>query len=308
MTSIDFLIGKIKQTRNPSAVGLDPRLDIVPDALKAGFFKEFGNTPRAAAEIFLRYNIELIDALFDAVPCVKPQIAMYEQYGWEGVRAYMETVRYAKSKGLAVIGDVKRGDVGSTAEAYADGHIGETEINGEKLRVFDEDFITINPYLGTDATEPFLRNCAAYGKGVFVLVKTSNPGSGQIQDILAGGEPLYRIVGRLAAEWGKDMIGCRGYSSVCAVVGATHPEQAAVLRDMLPHTFFLVPGYGAQGGGAKDVKFCFDKNGGGAVVNSSRGIIAAWKSEKYAKRFRPEEFALAAREAALDMREELNRI
>ncbi|MCL2463319.1 MAG: orotidine-5'-phosphate decarboxylase, partial [Defluviitaleaceae bacterium] len=222
-------------------------------------------------------------------------------------KAYMETIRYAKSKGLAVIGDVKRGDIGSTAEAYADGHLGESDINGERLRVYDADFITINPYLGTDAAEPFLRDCAKYGKGVFVLIKTSNPGSGQIQDILVNGEPLYQIVGRLAAEWGENMIGRRGYSSVCAVVGATHPEQAAILREMLPRTFFLVPGYGAQGGGAKDVRPCIGKDGGGAIVNSSRGIIAAWKSDKYAGMFKPEEFALAARQAAVDMREELAR-
>jgi len=217
----------------------------------------------------------------------------------------METVRYAKSKGLVVIGDVKRGDIGSTAGAYADGHIGESDINGEKLRIFDEDFITINPYLGTDACEPFLRCCRTFGKGVFVLVKTSNPGSAQIQDILVNGEPLYQIVGRLVAEWGADMAGRHGFSGVCAVVGATYPAQAAVLRDMLPRTFFLVPGYGAQGGAAMDAKPCFDKNGRGAIVNSSRGIIAAWKSEKYAKMFKPDEFALAAREAAVEMREEL---
>ena len=305
MTSIDLLIDKIEQTRNPSVVGLDPRLEYIPDTLKNEIFGELGNTPKAVSEIFLRFNKSLIDALFDIVPAVKPQFAMYEQYGWEGVAAYTRTIEYAKSKGLMVIGDVKRGDIGSTAEAYANGHIGEVDINGDKHRIFDEDFITINPYLGTDAAEPFLRNCREYGKGVFVLVKTSNAGSGQIQDILVDGEPLYQIVGKLVSEWGAGMIGKRGYSSVCAVVGATHSSQAAVLREMLPRTFFLVPGYGAQGGGAAHAKHCFDKNGGGAIVNSSRGIIAAWKSEKYAKRFKPEEFALAAREAAVEMREEL---
>jgi orotidine-5'-phosphate decarboxylase len=232
---------------------------------------------------------------------------MYEQYGAEGIAAYIETVRHAKSKGLIVIGDIKRGDIASTADAYSDGHIGEVGIDGNMFDVFGTDFITINPYLGYDAVEPFLDNCKKYDRGLFVLVKTSNKRSGDIQDLVVGDKTVYETVGGFVADWGKEYIGKYGYSSVCAVVGATHPEQAERLREIMPNTFFLIPGYGAQGGTAEDLAVCFDGKGLGGIVNSSRGITAAYKTEKYSG-FSEVNHAKAARQAALDMREDLLRV
>lgn len=304
---IDKLIEKIKETENPTVVGLDPRLSYVPKHIKEQCFEEFGKTPKAVAEAFFLFNKELIDATFDLIPAVKPQVAMYEMLGAEGIDSYIRTIKYAKEKDLVIIGDVKRGDIASTAKAYSDGHIGRIDVEGNKFEIYHEDFITLNPYLGWDSIEPYMANCKAYEKGMFVLVKTSNPNSGQLQDLDVGGKTLYQHVGELTNEWGKDLIGKYGYSSVGAVVGATHPEQARNLREIMPNTFFLVPGYGAQGGTAEDLSVCFDKDGLGAIVNSSRGIIAAHQKKEYKEKYSEKEFALAARHAVLDMKADLRR-
>lgn len=300
---IDRLIGRIEALRNPTVVGLDPTYEMMPEGLRQRCLAEFGRTPRAVAEMFLAFNREIIDAVADVVPAVKPQIAMYERYGLEGLRAYLETVAYAKATGLLVIGDVKRGDIASTAAAYA-AHIGGTEVDGAHFDLWQEDAVTVNPYLGYDGIEPFVAACRERDRGIFVLVKTSNPGSGELQDLaLAGGETVYERVGRLVDAWGRDAMGEKGYSRVGAVVGATHKEQGERLRTLLPHTFFLVPGYGAQGASADDLWGFFDKEGGGCIVNSSRGITAAYKKEE---RF-GEDAGAAAREAALAMRADLRR-
>lgn len=305
---IDLLIEKIEKTENPTVVGLDPRLEYIPVHLKKEAFDLYGKTPKAVSRAFFEFNKAIIDVVWDIVPAVKPQIAMYEQYGVEGIQAYIDTINYAKSKKLIVIGDIKRSDITSTAESYSHGHIGRVSIEDKEYTIFNQDFITLNPYLGYDSIEPYIKDCKKYNRGLFILVKTSNPNSGQIQDLDIGGEKIYERVGKLVSEWGQDLIGERGYSSICAVVGATHPEQGAKLRGLMPHTFFLVPGYGAQGASALDLKGCFDKNGLGAIVNSSRGIIAAYKSEKYKNSFSEKEFAFAARKASLDMKADIQTI
>ncbi len=307
---IDQLIEKIEACQNPTVVGLDPRLSMIPEAIREEAYEKYGKTPEGAAEAFYLFNKEILDAVYDLIPAVKPQVAMYEMYGVPGLAAYIKTIAYAREKGLIVIGDIKRSDIASTAQAYADGHIGVAPVEGEKYEIYQEDFVTLNPYLGVESIEPYFKNMKDYNKGIFVLVKTSNPGSGQIQDLLAGPEdkPLYEIVGGLVEEWGSDFRGQYGYSDVGAVVGATHPEQGKRLREVLPHTFFLVPGYGAQGATAQDLRGCFDKEGRGAIVNSSRGIIAAWQKEKYASAFRADQWAQASRQAVLDMKEDLNSV
>ena len=305
---IDLLIEKIEKTENPTVVGLDPRLEYIPVHLKKEAFDLYGKTPKAVSRAFFEFNKAIIDAVWDIVPAVKPQIAMYEQYGVEGIQAYIDTINYAKSKKLIVIGDIKRSDITSTAESYSHGHIGRVSIEDKEYTIFNQDFITLNPYLGYDSIEPYIKDCKKYNRGLFILVKTSNPNSGQIQDLDIGGEKIYERVGKLVSEWGQDLIGERGYSSICAVVGATYPEQGAKLRGLMPHTFFLVPGYGAQGASALDLKGCFDKNGLGAIVNSSRGIIAAYKNEKYKNSFSEKEFAFAARKASLDMKADIQTI
>lgn len=306
LTVIDSLINAIRAKENPTVVGLDPSLNLVPAGLKEEGFETYGKTPKAVAEIFLAFNKAIIDAVADIVPAVKPQIAMYEQYGLEGIDAYLKTVSYAKEKGLIVIGDIKRGDISSTAEAYA-AHVGGTEVEGEVFDLWREDFITVNPYLGSDGILPFVKAAASKNRGLFVLVKTSNPSSSELQDLVVDGRPIYRIIADLVAGWGKDLIGSFGYSSVGAVVGATHPIQGVELRNQLPHTFFLVPGYGAQGGTGADLKGFFDKDGLGCIVNSSRGIIAAWrKAPEFANDPKlGSTFAAASRKAALAMREDL---
>ncbi len=303
---IDTLIEKIKKTENPTVVGLDPRYSFIPSFIKRRCIEEYGKTPKAVAQSFWEFNKALIDAVYDLVPAVKPQIAMYEMLGTDGIECFIKTCDYASEKGLVVIGDIKRGDIASTAEAYSDGHIGMIDVEGVKSQIFKEDFITINPYLGWDSVEPYMANCKNYGKGLFVLVKTSNPNSGQLQDLDVGGKPLYQKVGELVDEWGRGLMGESGYSSVGAVVGATHPEQAKALRKIMPNTFFLVPGYGAQGGKAEDLAVCFNKDGLGAIINSSRGIIAAYTKDRY-KKYGEENFAQAAREAVLDMKADLRR-
>lgn len=304
---IDRLISRIIELDSPIVVGLDPRLSQIPTRLKEDVFFNRGKTPEAVARIFYRFNKAIIDHIYDVVPAVKPQIALYEQLGAPGINCYIKTVDYARSKGLLVIGDVKRGDIASTAEAYSNGHIGKIEIENTQHRVFDTDFVTINPYMGRDSIDPFLDDCKNYGKGLFVLVKTSNPGSVDVQNVItADGIPMYQHVGNLVSNWGKGkkMIGKHGFSSIGAVVGATHPEEGEILRKMMPHTFFLVPGYGAQGGAAKDIKKMYNKDRLGIIVNSSRGITGAFQMEAY-KSYGEAAFAAAARAAVLDMKRDL---
>ena len=297
------LIEKIKQTNAPICVGLDPLISHIPDYILDEKIKKYGKSTKAVAEAFYDFNMAIIDKTFDLIPAVKPQIAMYEEFGIDGMIAYKNTVDYAKSKGLIVIGDAKRGDIGSTSLAYAKAHIGVSEISGEKLSGFSTDFVTVNPYLGTDGIKPFIDVCNSEDKGIFVLVKTSNPSSGEFQDRQIDGTPLYELVAKKTCEWGElSMDG--EYSNVGAVVGATYPKMSAILREKMPHTFFLVPGYGAQGATAEDLKPCFNKDGLGAIVNSSRGIIAAYKQEKYASL----DFANASRAAVKDMIADINRV
>ncbi len=300
---ISRLIDKIQKTNAPIVVGLDPKLSFIPEDMLRSCFDEKGTNPEGAAEAFFRFNKEIIDHIYDIVPAVKPQIAMYEELGIPGLITFKKTVDYAREKGLIVIGDIKRGDIGSTSESYAVGHLGEVTIGEEKFAGFNEDFATVNPYLGSDGVEPFINVCNSCDKGIFVLVKTSNPSSGEFQDRLVDGRPLYEIVGEQVEKWGlKSMDG--SYSNVGAVVGATYPEMGKVLRDIMPHAFILVPGYGAQGGKGKDLVHFFDRDRLGAIVNSSRGIIAAWKSDKYSQ-FNNGAVGEAARAAALDMKKDI---
>lgn len=300
---IEKLIGQIEKKQAPIVVGLDPKLSFVPEYILSEAFEEKGETLKGAAKAVWKFNKGIVDAVCDLVPAVKPQIAMYEQFGVPGIKAFKKTVDYCKKKGLIVIGDVKRGDIGSTSTAYALGHIGKVQIGNELIAPFDEDFITVNPYLGSDGVKPFIEVCNKEDKGIFVLVKTSNPSSGEFQDRLVDGRPLYEIVGESVARWGSDSMG-GGYSNVGAVVGATYPEMGKALRKIMPHNYILVPGYGAQGGQGKDLKEYFNQDGLGAIVNSSRGIIAAYKKEEYQK-FGEKNYADAARQAVLDMKEDL---
>lgn len=300
------LIEKIQKTKAPICVGLDPMLSYVPEHIQAAVFEQYGETLEGAAEAIWQFNKEIVDHTFDLIPAVKPQIAMYEQFGIEGLKVYKRTVDYCKEKGLVVIGDAKRGDIGSTSAAYATGHIGSVQVGSKTYSGFDTDFLTVNPYLGTDGVKPFVDVCNSHDRGLFVLVKTSNPSSGEFQDRLIDGRPLYEWVAEKVVEWGNaSMDG--DYSNVGAVVGATYPEMSRILRNLMPHTYFLVPGYGAQGGTAEDLKHCFNKDGLGAVVNSSRGIIAAYKQEKY-KKFGTEHFAEASRQAVMDMVADINSV
>lgn len=303
---INVLVDKIKKMEAPIVVGLDPMLNYVPDFLLQSAIKEQGETLEAAAEAVWQYNKGIVDAICDIVPAVKPQIAMYEQFGIPGLLAFKKTVDYCKEKGLVVIGDVKRGDIGSTSAAYAAGHIGKVQVGSKKLAAFDEDFITVNPYLGTDGIKPFVDVCKEEKKGLFILVKTSNPSSGEFQDQKIDGKPLYEMVGEHVAKWGEECMG-DSYSYIGAVVGATYPEMGKILRKVMPKTYILVPGYGAQGGTAEDLAPYFNEDGLGAIVNSSRGIIAAYKQPAYEK-YGEEGFAEAARQAALNMKEDISRI
>ncbi|MFV0527157.1 MAG: orotidine-5'-phosphate decarboxylase [Lachnospiraceae bacterium] len=296
---INRLIEKIKATNAPIVVGLDPMLSFIPATIKERAYAAYGETLSGAGEAIWQYNKELIDAVWDLIPAVKPQIAMYEQFGLEGLMAFQKTVKYAQEKGLVVIGDIKRGDIGSTSQAYAVGHLGKVKVGNTMQRVFDEDFVTVNPYLGTDGVKPFVEVCKEENKGLFILVKTSNPSSGEFQDQLVNGRPLYELVAEKVVEWGEAHMG-ETYSNIGAVVGATYPEMGRVLRKLMPKTFILVPGYGAQGGSGKDLVPFFNEDGLGAIVNSSRGIIAAYQQEKYS-RFAEKDFAQASRQAVLDM-------
>ena len=295
---VSKLIEKIQKTKAPICVGLDPMLSYIPEHVTKKAFAEFGETLEGAAEAIWQFNKEIVDATCDLIPSVKPQIAMYEQFGLPGLAAYDKTVKYCQEKGLIVIG--------STSAAYATGHLGTVQVGSQTLSGFNTEYITVNPYLGTDGVKPFVDVCNQCDRGIFVLVKTSNPSSGEFQDRLIDGRPLYELVAEKVVEWGDaSMDGA--YSNVGAVVGATYPEMSKVLRKLMPRTYFLVPGYGAQGGTAEDLKYCFNEDGLGAVVNSSRGIIAAYKKDAYAK-FGPEHFGEASRQAVIDMIADINSV
>ena len=301
---INKLVAEIKKKDAPVVVGLDPMLGYVPEHLTKKAFEEFGETLEGAAEAIWQYNKGIVDAVYDLIPAVKPQIAMYEQFGIPGMMAFKKTVDYCKEKGLVVIGDIKRGDIGSTSTAYAVGHLGKVTVGSRQYYGFDEDFVTVNPYLGSDGVNPFIDVCKEEKKGIFVLVKTSNPSSGEFQDRLIDGRPLYELVGEKVAEWGSQCMG-DDYSYVGCVVGATYPEMGKILRKIMPKTYILVPGYGAQGGKASDLAPYFNKDGLGAIVNSSRGIICAYKQEKYAQ-FGAGNYAEASRQAVIDMIQDIN--
>ena len=301
---INKLVDKIQETQAPIVVGLDPMMKFIPEHIKAAAFKEYGETLAGAGEAIWQYNKAIVDATYDLIPAVKPQIAMYEQFGIEGLIAFKKTVDYCKSKDLVVIGDVKRGDIGSTSEAYAVGHLGKVKVGSKEYYGFDEDFATVNPYLGSDGIKPFVNVCKEENKGLFILAKTSNPSSGEFQDKLVDGKPLYEVVAEKIAEWGADHVGSCGYSYIGAVVGATYPEMGKALRKVMPKKYILVPGYGAQGGKGKDLVHFFNEDGLGAIINSSRGIIAAYQQEAYAK-FGAEHFAEASRQAVLDMQADI---
>ena len=300
---INKLVSKIKKLNAPIVVGLDPMLNYVPEHIQKKAYAEFGETLEGAAAAIFEYNKGIIDATYDLIPAVKPQIAMYEQFGIPGLEAFKKTVDYAKSKDIVVIGDIKRGDIGSTSAAYAIGHVGKVKVGNTICNTFDEDFITVNPYLGSDGVNPFIDVCKEENKGIFVLVKTSNPSSGEFQDQKIDGRPLYELVGEQVAKWGESHMG-DAYSYVGAVVGATYPEMGKVLRKIMPKTYILVPGYGEQGGKASDLAPYFNEDGLGAIVNSSRGIMCAYQKQGLAG----EKFAEAARAEAIRMKEELTSI
>lgn len=301
---INKLVKKISEQNAPVVVGLDPMLKYVPEHIQKAAYEQYGETLKGASEAIWQFNKAIIDNIYDIVPAVKPQVAMYEQFGLEGMEAFKKTVDYCHEKDMVVIGDVKRGDIGSTSEAYAVAHLGKVQVGSKKIAAFDEDFATVNPYLGSDGIKPFINVCKEENKGIFILVKTSNPSSGEFQDRLIDGKPLYEHVGAKVAEWGEECMG-DNYSYVGAVVGATYPEMGRTLRKIMPKAYILVPGYGAQGGKAEDLKAFFNEDGLGAIVNSSRGIIAAYKKEEYAK-FGEKNFAEASRQAAIDMINDIN--
>lgn len=299
---MDKLINKIQEMQNPTVIGLDPRYEMIPEFIKNKYEKNL----EGVAEAILEFNKKIIDAVYDIIPAVKPQIAFYEMYGLEGMKVFEKTCKYAKEKGMIVIADIKRGDIGTTAKAYSNAFLGKTLIGDKEESIYDVDFVTLNPYMGIDAIKPFIDDCKKYNKGAFILVKTSNPSSGDIQDLqLESGEKVYTKVVKLVEEWGKDLVGEYGYSSISAVVGATYPKQLEELRKEAPHTFFLIPGYGAQGGKAEDILLGFDKNGIGGIVNSSRGLMCAYKSERWSSKYTEMQFAEATRTEALRMKGEL---
>ena len=300
---IEKLVSRIKKLNAPIVVGLDPTLNFVPKFLLDKAINEKGETLEAAADAIFAFNKAIVDAVYDLIPAVKPQIAMYEQFGIPGLMAYKKTIDYCHEKELLVIGDAKRGDIGSTSTAYAIGHLGKVKIGNTEIAPIDADFLTINPYMGSDSVVPFVEECKKNDKGLFILVKTSNPSSGEFQDQKVGEKAVYELVGKKVDEWGLDTVK-EGYSDVGAVVGATYPEMGKVLREIMPKAYILVPGYGAQGGTAAELKPFFNKDGLGAIVNSSRGIIAAYKQEKHAE-FGAEGFAEAAREAVIDMKNDI---
>lgn len=301
---INKLVEKIKKTNAPIVVGLDPMMKYIPEHILKQAFDAYGETLKGAGEALWQYNKGIVDAVYDLIPAVKPQIAMYEQFGIPGIMAFKKTLDYCHEKDLLVIGDIKRGDIGSTSGAYATGHLGKVQVGSKEYYGFDEDFVTINPYMGTDSVQPFIDVAIPEKKGMFILTKTSNPSSGEFQDQLVDGRPVYELVAEKVVEWGRQHMGKCGYSYVGAVVGATYPEMGAVLRKLMPKSFILVPGYGAQGAKGSDLTNYFNEDGLGAIVNSSRGIIAAYKQPKYEK-FGAEGFADAARQAVIDMQQDI---
>lgn len=302
-TAIDRLIDKIKEMNNPTVIGLDPRYDMLPECIK----KKYGTDLRDVCRAIIEYNYKLIDSVCDIVPAIKPQIAFYEMFGTYGIEAFCETCRYAKHKGMIVIADMKRGDIGTTAQAYSNAAIGKTPVAEMNYSIYDIDFVTVNPYLGTDGIKPFVEDCKKYGKGIFVLVKTSNKSSGELQDLkLEDGKTVYEKVAELVNMWGEDVIGEYGYSSISSVVGATYPKQLEELRKIMPTSYFLIPGYGAQGGKAEDIALGFDEEGLGGIVNASRSLMCAWKSDNWKDKYTDEQFAEATRAEAIRMRDELN--
>lgn len=304
---IDRLINKIQELDNPTVAGLDPKLEYIPAYIREKAFREYGAGLKGASEAIVLFNKKLIDALYDIVPAVKPQLAYYEAYGADGIEAFIQTCRYASSKGLLVIADGKRNDIGKTAQAYSSAYLGKTATEDGKAAVFDVDALTVNPYLGYDGVKPFIDDCEKNKKGIFILVKTSNESSGQLQDLVtSGGKRIYEVVAQLVDEWGKGIKGASGYSAVGAVVGATYPEQAKILRRIMTKAYILVPGYGAQGGTAKDAVNCFNSDGLGAIINASRSIMCAWKSERWSLSYCEDSFEYAARAEAIRMRDEIN--
>ena len=300
MNAIDRLIKKIKETDNPTVMGLDPRYDMLPKCVT----EKFPNRLEGIADAIVEYNKALIDATYDIIPAVKPQIAFYEMFGIPGIKAFEETCKYAKQKGMIVIADVKRGDIGSTAQGYSNAFLGRTPIGIGEKEIFNVDFVTVNPYMGTDCVKPFIEDCKKYDKGIFILVKTSNPSSGELQDLkLENGKEIYMQVAELVEKWGKDLIGENGYSSVAAVVGATYPEQLKQIREVAKHTYFLIPGYGAQGGKAEDIALGFDNNGLGGIINASRSLMCAYQKSEFDEK----DYAKATRQEALKMKDELNK-
>jgi orotidine-5'-phosphate decarboxylase len=305
---IDKLIDNILQKEAPVAVGLDTRLEYIPDSITKHYIDKDGKIDFAgASDAIIAFNRKIIDALYDLIPAVKIQIAYYEMYGIEGIRAFKETSAYARDKGLIVISDIKRNDINTTAAAYSAAYIGRTPLPGGDDNAFDSDFITVNPYFGTDGISPFIADCKRYGKGLFILVKTSNPSSGEIQDLVSEGRRIYEIVADKVSEWGSNLKGKYGYSSVGAVVGATYPEQGIALRKRMPGIFFLVPGYGAQGARVEDIAGCFDDKGLGALINASRSVICAYKRDAWKDKYKLGEFDAAARAEVLKMKTEIDR-
>ena len=303
MNAIDRLIKKIKETNNPTVMGLDPRYEMIPKCVTDKYPKDL----EGAAKAIIEYNKALIDATYDIIPAIKPQIAFYEMFGIPGMKAFFDTCKYAREKGMIVIADVKRGDIGSTAQGYSNAFLGKTPIGEKEESIYDVDFVTVNPYMGTDCVKPFIEDCKKYNKGIFILVKTSNPSSGELQDLkLENGKEVYMQVAELVEKWGEDIIGECGYSSIAAVVGATYPEQLEKIRKVAPHTYFLIPGYGAQGGKAGDIALGFDSNGLGGIVNASRSLMCAYKSDRWKDIYIEEEYAKATRAEALRMKDELN--
>ncbi len=302
INAMDKLIKKIRETNNPTVIGLDPKYDMIPDCIKS----KYDDSLEGISKSILEFNKRLIDAIYDIIPAVKINIAFYEMYGLDGMKAFEETCVYAKEKKMIVMADIKRGDIGNTAKAYSNAFLGRTMIGAREEAIYDVDFVTLSPYMGTDSIKPFIEDSIKYNKGAFVIVKTSNPSSGELQDLkLETGEEVYTKVINLVEEWGKDLIGEYGYSSISAVVGATYPKQLEDLRKEAPHTFFLIPGYGAQGGKAEDIALGFDENGIGGIVNSSRGLMCAYKSDKWKDKYTEEEFDKATRAEAIRMRNEL---
>mgnify|MGYP004443806283 CR=1 FL=1 len=305
MNAIDNLIEKIKETNSPIVMGLDPRYEMIPEIVR----KKYTNDLEGISKAILEYNKELIDNTYDIIPAIKSQLAFYEMFGIEGMKAFKETCEYAKEKGMIVIADAKRGDIGSTAKGYSNAYLGKTTIGKEEIEVFKNiDFLTVNPYMGVDSIKPFMEDCIKYDKGIFVLVKTSNPSSGELQDLkLENGQTVYEHVAELVEEWGKEIRGKYNYSSVAAVVGATYPKQLEEIRKKAPHTYFLIPGYGAQGGKAEDIALGFDANGLGGIVNASRSLMCAYKAEEWKEKYSEEEYGKATRAEAIKMKDELNR-